>query len=106
LPGRTEGGTSLPLAKKDIFETWRVHHPPYIATVSPRHPVDPARKCEQAKPFKGPKLFLACGPCPTGWLYDRSHTQQYAKLGVEYGFFPLKEAVYRAVKHTYVKRPW
>jgi pyruvate ferredoxin oxidoreductase beta subunit len=38
--------------------------------------------------------------------YDSLHTQQYAKLEVEYALFPLKEAVYGAMKHTYVKRPW
>jgi pyruvate ferredoxin oxidoreductase beta subunit len=93
-------------AKKDIFEIWRAHTPPYIATVSPRHPVDLARKLEKAKQCKGPKLFLAFAPCPTGWLYDPSLTQEYAKLGVECGIFPLKEAVHGRVTHTYVKRRW
>jgi pyruvate ferredoxin oxidoreductase beta subunit len=102
----TEVSNTLPSVKKDIFEIWRAHHPPYIATVSPRHLVDLACKFEKAKQFKGPKLFLAFAPCPTGWLYDPSHTQQYAKLGVECGIFPLKEAVYGEVKHTYVKRQW
>lgn len=94
------------LGKKDIFEIWRAHRPPYIATVSPRHPVDLARKFEKAKQFKGPKLFLAFAPCPTGWLYDPAKTQHYARLGVECGVFPLKEAVDGEVMHTYVKRTW
>ncbi len=105
-PRGTEGTTSPLLAKKDIFEIWRAHRPPYIATVSPRHPVDLARKFEKAKQFKGPKLFLACAPCPTGWLYDPSHSQQYAKLAVECGLFPLKEAVSGEVTHTYLRRQW
>lgn len=99
----TEG---VPLGKKDIFEIWRAHTPPYTATVSPRHPVDLARKFEKAKQFKGPKLFLAFAPCPTGWLYDPSQTQEYARLAVECGLFPLKEAVHGEVTHTYVKRRW
>ncbi len=97
---------SIPWRKKDIFEIWRAHQPPYIATVSPRHPVDLARKFEKAKQFKGPKLFLAFAPCPTGWGYDPAKTQAYAKLGVECGLFPLKEAVYGEVTHTYRKRKW
>lgn len=88
------------------FEIWRAHCPPYIATVSPRHPVDLARKFEKAKSFKGPKLFLAFAPCPTGWLYDPAKTQEYARLAVECGLFPLKEAVHGEVTHTYVKRGW
>jgi pyruvate ferredoxin oxidoreductase beta subunit len=74
--------------------------------VSPRHPFDLARKFEKAKRFKGPKLFLAFAPCPTGWLYDPAQTQEYAKSGVECGIFPLKEAVHGEVKHTYVKQKW
>jgi len=92
--------------KKDIFEIWRAHRPPYIATVAPRHPVDLARKFEKAKGFKGPKLFLAFAPCPTGWHYDPAKTQEYARLAVECGIFPLKEAVHGEVRHTYVKRKW
>jgi pyruvate/2-oxoacid:ferredoxin oxidoreductase beta subunit len=96
----------VPLGKKDIFEIWRAHTPPYIATVSPRHSVDLARKFEKAKQFKGPKLFLALAPCPTGWLYDPAKTQEYARLAVECGIFPLKEAVHGEVTHTYVRRRW
>lgn len=75
---------------KDIFEISWVHHPPYIATVSPRHPVDLARKFEKAKSFKGLKLFLTFAPCPTGWLYDPAKTQECAKLGSHAGSFRCK----------------
>jgi pyruvate ferredoxin oxidoreductase beta subunit len=101
--GATPGN---PAGKKDLFEIWRAHRPPYIATVSGRHPVDLARKFEKAKPFKGPKLFLAFAPCPTGWGYDPAKTWEYARLGVECGVFPLKEVVDGEVTHTYVKRTW
>lgn len=104
--GPTTASPGFLQGKKDIFEIWRAHRPPYIATVSPRHPVDLARKFEKAKQFKGPKLFLAFAPCPTGWLYDPAKTLQYARLGVECGLFPLKEAVEGEVTHTYVKRKW
>ncbi|HEX9870683.1 MAG TPA: pyruvate synthase, partial [Candidatus Tectomicrobia bacterium] len=53
-----------------------------------------------------PKLFLAFAPCPTGWLYDPAKSQEYARLAVECGLFPLKEAVHGEVTHTFVKRRW
>jgi len=28
------------------------------------------RKFEEAKQFKGPKMFLASSPCPAGWQFD------------------------------------
>lgn len=68
--------------------------------------MDLARKFEKAKQFRGPKLFLAFAPCPTGWLYDPSHTQEYARLAVDCGLFPLKEAIDGEVTHTYVERRW
>ena len=88
--------------KKDIFEIWRAHRPPYIATVSPRHPVDLSEKFRRLMQYKGPKLFLAFSPCPTGWLYDPSYTAKIARLAVETGVWALKEAVYGEVTHTYI----
>lgn len=94
------GGTKY--HKKDIFEIWRAHKPPYMATVSPRHPVDLSEKFSRAVQYKGPKLFIAFSACPTGWLYDPSHTSKVAKLAVETGVWALKEAVYGEVRHTHV----
>ncbi|MBI4587331.1 MAG: pyruvate synthase [Candidatus Rokubacteria bacterium] len=88
--------------RKDLFEIWRAHRPAYLATVSPRYPVDLSRKFEKAKRFKGPKLFLAAAPCPTGWEFDPAKTLDYGRLQVETGLFPLKEAVGDGpVVHTY-----
>ena len=98
-------GTSsagVPYQKKDIFEIWRAHKPPYIATISPRHPVDLSQKFVRSMQFKGPKLFIALSPCPTGWHYDPSQTEVIAKLAVETGVWALKEAVNGEVNHTYV----
>jgi pyruvate ferredoxin oxidoreductase beta subunit len=90
-------------SRKDLFEIWRAHRPAYLATVSPRWPVDLARKFERAKAIRGPKLFLAAAPCPTGWEFDPSKTINYARLQVETGLFPLKEAVGGGpVVHTHV----
>ena len=90
--------------KKDIFEIWRAHGVPYIATVAASKPVDLLRKFEKAARFKGPKLFLALGVCPTGWGSDPQMTVKIDKLAVETGIWPLKEAVYGEVRHTYIPR--
>jgi pyruvate ferredoxin oxidoreductase beta subunit len=90
--------------KKDLFEIWRAHDPPYLATVSARYPVDLTNKFLKAKTIWGPKLFIAHAPCPTGWLYDPERTVEYARLAVETGIFALKEAVDGVVTHTHVPR--
>lgn len=98
----TRAGTEH--GKKDLFEIWRAHRPAYLATVSPRFPIDLTNKFLKAKPLRGPKLFIAHAPCPTGWLYDPELTGDYARLAVETGIFALKEAVDGVVTHTYVPR--
>jgi len=90
--------------KKDLFEIWRAHRPAYLATVSPRYPVDLTNKFLKAKRLRGPKLFLSHAPCPTGWLYDPERTAEYARLAVETGIFALKEAVNGVVSHTHVPK--
>lgn len=90
--------------KKDLFEVWRSHSPPYVATLAPSHVVDMLRKIEKASKYKGPKLFICFSPCPTGWGFDPSETIRISKLAVECGVWPLKEAVFGEVKHTVVPR--
>jgi pyruvate ferredoxin oxidoreductase beta subunit len=90
--------------KKDIFEIWRAHRPPYIATVSPRYPLDLAEKFARAVKFTGPKLFLSFSACPTGWHFDPAQTPEVAKLAVETGLWPLKEALHGEVTHTYIPK--
>ncbi len=90
--------------KKDLFEIWRAHRPAYLATVSPRFPIDLTNKFLQAKKLRGPKLFIAHAPCPTGWLYDPEQTANYARLAVETGIFALKETRDGVITHTYVPR--
>jgi pyruvate ferredoxin oxidoreductase beta subunit len=99
---RARAGTEH--GKKDLFEIWRAHRPAYVATVSPRFPIDLTNKFLKAKRMRGPKLFIAHAPCPTGWLYDPQQTADYARLAVETGVFALKEAVEGRVTHTYVPR--
>ncbi len=90
--------------KKDLFEIWRAHNPPYLATVSSSEPMDFMRKVEKASKYYGPKLFIAYSGCPTGWGYDPRETVRIEKLAIETGIWPLKEAVYGEVKHTVIPR--
>jgi len=103
VTARTAAGS--PARRKDLFEIWHAHRPAYVATVSPRYPVDLARKFEKAKALRGPKLFLAAAPCPTGWEFDPAKTMDVGRLQVETGLFPLKAAVgEEPVVHTYAPR--
>lgn len=90
--------------KKDLFAIWQAHQPAYLATVSPRYAVDLTDKFLKAKSLRGPKLFLAHAPCPTGWLYEPERTAEYARLAVQTGIFALKEAVDGVVTHTHIPR--
>lgn len=89
-------------SKKDIFEIWRAHRPPYLATLCTADPVDLADKVRRSMQFRGPKLFTALATCPPGWGYDPSQGQALAKLALQTGIWPLKEALDGNVRHTYV----
>jgi pyruvate ferredoxin oxidoreductase beta subunit len=90
--------------KKDLFEIWRAHKPPYIATISPAYIADMMRKIEKASQFSGPKLFIAHSPCPPGWDIDSGAVIRLAKMAVETGVWPLKEAVNGQVTHSLVMK--
>ncbi len=102
-PGRLRQ-TGSELAKKDLFEIWRSHKPPYLATISPAHPVDLANKFQKAEGVQGPKLFISIAPCPPGWGMDPSQSVRSAKTAVDTGIWPLKEAIYGEVRHTVVPK--
>ncbi len=88
--------------KKDIFEIWRAQKPPYIATVSSHDVVDLAEKVRRGMTFKGPKLFLALAVCPTGWGFDPRMADELARVALQTGVWPLKEALKGEVRHTYI----
>jgi pyruvate ferredoxin oxidoreductase beta subunit len=92
------------LTKKDLFEIWRAHKPPYIATISPAYMTDMMHKIEKSSQYKGPKLFIAHSPCPPGWDIDSASVIRIAKLAVETGMWPLKEAVHGEVTHSVIMR--
>jgi pyruvate ferredoxin oxidoreductase beta subunit len=87
--------------KKDIFEIWRAHRPPYVATLSAHDPIDLAEKVARGAALRGPKLLLSLAVCPTGWGFDPSQGDEIAKLAIETGVWPLKEAQDGVVRHTY-----
>jgi len=79
--------------KQDLFELWRVQRPAYVATVSPAYPLDLIDKVARAGRRRGPKLFVALSSCPPGWSIDPAASVEVAKLAVDTGVWPLKEAV-------------
>ena len=91
-----------PLHKQDLFELWRAAGPAYLATVSPSHPLDLLEKVARARPLRGPKLFLALASCPPGWGLDPAASVEVARLAVQSGVWPLKEALHGEVRHTAV----
>jgi pyruvate ferredoxin oxidoreductase beta subunit len=90
--------------RRDLFEIWRVQKPPYLATLSAAYPLDLSEKVYRASKLKGPKLFIALTPCPPGWEMDPEWSVEAARLAVETGVWPLKEAVHGEVSHTFVPR--
>ncbi len=89
--------------KQDLFELWRVQRPAYVGTVSPAYPLDLMDKVARAGRRRGPKLFVALSSCPPGWSIEPAAAVEVAKLAVESGVWPLKEAVDGgAVTHTLV----
>lgn len=88
--------------KKDLFALWLAQRPPYCATISTADPVDLADKVRRASSMAGPKLFHALAVCPTGWGSDPAESDHIAKVAVETGIWPLKEAIHGSVRHTYI----
>ena len=93
-----EAGTEV--NKKDLFEIWKAQKPVYLATVSPREPIDLSNKFARANELKGPRMFICMSPCPTGWGFEPKEAQLIAKLAVDTGIFPIKEYFEDQVVHT------
>ena len=90
--------------KKNLFEVWRAHKAPYVATLSNSHGLDFLRKVEKGSTIRGPRLYIDFAACPTGWGYDPKDSVEIEKLAVQAGVWPLKESVDGEVKHTVVPR--
>lgn len=102
IPTETHEGVMS--QKKDLFEIWRAHKPPYIATISPAYVKDMMQKIERSSQFTGPKLFIANSPCPPGWGIESDQVIRVANLAVETGIWPLKEAINGEVRHTWMQK--
>ncbi len=88
--------------RRDLFEIWRVQRPPYLATISAAYPLDLSEKIYRAAKQKGPRLFIALSPCPPGWDVEPEWSVELARLAVQTGIWPLKEAVRGTVSHTQI----
>jgi len=80
--------------KKDMPLIALAHHIPYIATCTPAHPTDLAKKIKKAKEIKGPAYIHVFSPCPTGWGTDSDVAIELCRLAVDTGVFPLGECVH------------
>ena len=90
--------------KQDLFEIWRAQRPAFVATVSPAYPLDLMDKVARAAKRRGPKLFISLSTCPPGWGVEPADSVAIAKLAVDTGVWPLKEACDAEVVHTVVPR--
>ena len=97
----TPAGT--PTRKQNLFELWHAQRPAFVATVSPAYPLDLMDKVARASRLTGPKLFISVAACPPGWGVEPAQAVELAKLAVDTGVWPLKEAHDDgAVVHTVV----
>lgn len=90
--------------KKDLFSLWVANKPAYVATIIGSEPLDLARKVEQAKKLKGPRLLIALAPCPTGWGFDPQQASEIGHLAVKTGIWPLKEYIDGRVVHSKIPK--
>ena len=63
-------------------------------------PIGSGRKIRAGGEIHGTEVVPRALRCPTGWLYDPGESPEVAKLAVETGLWPLKEAINGAVTHT------
>ena len=103
--GTATSREGYPGYKKDLFAIWAAHNPTYLATVIATEPLDMAKKIEKAKGMKGPRMFIALSPCPTGWNFDPEESVEMGRLAVKTGVWPLKEYENGRLVHTKLPRP-
>lgn len=94
----TLSGTAT--AKQNLFQLWQAQQPAFVATVSPAYPLDLMDKVARAGQARGPKLFISLAACPPGWGVEAAASAHVAKLAVDTGVWPLKEAHHGTVVHT------
>ncbi len=98
-------GAGVATEKKELFDIWAAHKPAYLATISVEEPVDLARKLKKAMGLKGPKMFIALSPCPTGWRFEPRESVRIGTLAVKTGIWPLRELCGGKLTHTRPPKP-
>ena len=97
--------SGVPGYKKDLFAIWTANRPAWAATVVAGEPLDLARKIEEARDIKGPRLIIALSPCPTGWGFEPAQSVEIGRLAVRTGIWPLKTWRDGNVVHTRKPHP-
>jgi len=79
--------------KKDMPMIMAAHNIPYVATVTPSHPMDLFDIFKKAKDMYGTRYIHILIPCPPGWGYEPQDTIQMGRMAVQCGMFDLYEII-------------
>jgi pyruvate/2-oxoacid:ferredoxin oxidoreductase beta subunit len=87
-------GRGKPTMSKDLPLIIAMHNVAYVATASPSHLEDFAKKLVKAKEKKdeGFVYIHVFSPCPVGWRIDSNMTIEVCRTAVRTNYFPLWEA--------------
>ncbi|MDD5338267.1 MAG: thiamine pyrophosphate-dependent enzyme [Dehalococcoidales bacterium] len=86
--------------KKNMPEIAAAHNVPYVATATHGYPFDLMTKVAKAVAMPGPAYLHVLSVCPTGWRTGTDTINQYARLAVQTGVFPLFEVENGVYKMT------
>jgi pyruvate/2-oxoacid:ferredoxin oxidoreductase beta subunit len=87
-------GRGKPTTSKNLPLIIAMHNVAYVATASPSHLEDFAKKLVKAKERKeeGFVYIHVFSPCPVGWRIDSNMTIEVCRTAVRTNYFPLWEA--------------
>ncbi|MCB0403632.1 MAG: hypothetical protein KDD51_02530 [Bdellovibrionales bacterium] len=77
------------------------HRIPFVATASVANLHDLEEKVRKAIPIQGARYIHVFVPCPLGWGSLPQHTLKVARMAMESGLFPIFEAEYGKLTHSY-----
>jgi len=79
-----------------------MHQPRYMATATPSHLDDFAKKLQKAKELckEGFVYLHVFSPCPVGWRIDSNRVIEVCRTAVRTNYFPLWEAEYGKPRFT------
>lgn len=108
----TPPGKMIPEGKKlfpkDAPQLFIGGHPllKYVATTTVAHPRDLINKVRKALNQDGPAFLHMLTPCPKGWVFDESLTNEMARLAVETGMWSLYEWENNEYKYTHIPKKY